>query len=396
MSKSPAEQFNDLVRGTVAVHTADGLKKKLAAGKPLRVKLGVDPTSPDIHLGHTVVLRKLRQFQDLGHQAVLIIGDFTALVGDPTGRNAVRPQLTPPEVEANAKTYFEQVGRVLDMKKLEIVRNSAWLKGLTFFELLKLGARFTVAQFLEREDFNKRYKEGKPIGLHELMYPVMQAYDSVMVKADVELGGNDQTFNLLAGRDLMRDESMDPQVALTMPLLTGLDGEAKMSKSYGNHVGVAWGAKEMFFALMRVPDRLMKDYYTLLTAVPADEVDRLCDAGKTHPKSAKLRLSTDIVKGYHGEAAADEASKAWDAEVSKGQVASDIPELAVEKAMTALKLVALTKVVASNGDARRLIEQGGVELDGTRLSDPKAEVALKAGMVLKVGKKSAFRILVKT
>ena len=395
MTKSPSEQFNDLVRGTVAVHTAEDLKKKLQTGRRLRVKLGVDPTSPDIHLGHTVVLRKLRQFQDHGHQAVLIIGDFTALVGDPTGRSATRPQLTPPEVEANAKTYFDQVGRVLDVPKLEIVRNSSWLKGLTFLELLKLGAKFTVAQFMEREDFHKRFSEKKPIGMHELFYPLMQAYDSVMVKADVEMGGNDQTFNLLAGRDLMRSEGLEPQVALTMPLLTGLDGEQKMSKSYGNHVGVAWAAKEMFFGLMRVPDKLMKDYYTLLTAVAVDEIDRLCDGGKTHPKNAKIRLSQEVVKGYHGEAAADAAARAWDAEVSRGQVASDIPDLAVEKAMTALKLVALTKVVSSNSDARRLIEQGGVELDGARLSDPKAEILLKAGLVLKVGKKAAFRLVLK-
>ncbi len=395
MPHSPQAQFNDLVRGTVAVHTADDLKKKLASGRPLRVKLGVDPTSPDIHLGHTVVLRKLRQFQDHGHQAVLIIGDFTALVGDPTGRSVTRPQLTPQEVEANAKTYFDQVGRVLDIPKLEIVRNSSWLKGLTFLELLKLGARFTVAQFLEREDFHKRFTEKKPIGMHELFYPLMQAYDSVMVKADVEIGGNDQLFNLLAGRDLMRSEGLEAQVTLTVPLLTGLDGENKMSKSYGNHVGVAWSAKEMFFGLMRVPDKLMKDYYTLLTTVPLDEAERLCDAGKIHPKQAKVRLAMEIVRGYHGQELADIASTQWESEVSKGELPANLPELAVTPTIGLLDLVMLTKVPASKGEGRRLIEQGGVEFEGSKLTDPKKEMTLKGGEILKAGKKAAFKLVVK-
>jgi tyrosyl-tRNA synthetase len=395
MALSPQAQFNELSRGAVAINVPDELKKKLASGRPLRVKLGVDPTAPDIHLGHTVVLRKLRQFQDQGHQAVLIIGDFTALIGDPTGRSATRPQLTPQEIEVNAKTYFEQVGRVLDVPKLEIVRNSSWLKGLTFFELLKLGGRFTVAQFLEREDFHKRFTENKPIGMHELFYPIMQAYDSVMVKADVELGGNDQTFNLLAGRDLMRAEGLEPQVTLSMPLLTGLDGEHKMSKSYGNHVGVAWSAEEMFFALMRVPDKLMKDYYTLLTLVPADEVDRLCDAGKTHPKSAKIRLGMEIVKGYHGQGAADAAAAAWDKQVSRGELPTNVPELPAPAKLSALDLVMLTKVPSSKGEGRRLIEQGGVEFDGSKLTDPKVEIALKGGEILRAGKKAVFKLVVK-
>ena len=395
MGSSPQAQFNDLVRGTVAVNTADDLKKKLASGRPLRVKLGVDPTSPDIHLGHTVVLRKLRQFQDHGHQAVLIIGDFTALVGDPTGRSATRPQLTPQEVEANAKTYFDQVGTVLDIPKLEIVRNSSWLKGLTFLELLKLGARFTVAQFLEREDFHKRFTEKRPIGMHELFYPLMQAYDSVMVKADVEMGGNDQLFNLLAGRDLMRSEGLEAQVTLTMPLLAGLDGENKMSKSYGNHVGVAWSAREMFFGLMRVPDKLMKDYYTLLTSVPLDEADRLCDAGKTHPKQAKVRLAIEIVRGYHGQDDADAAASQWEREVSKGELPVNLPELVVAPKIGLLDLVMLTKVPPSKSEGRRLIEQGGVEFEGAKITDPKKEMTLKGGEVLKAGKKAAFKLVVK-
>src|SRR5437667_430519 len=244
--KPPREQLNDLLRGTVNVHAQEELLKKLEKGAPLRVKLGVDPSSPDIHLGHTVVLRKLRQFQDAGHTAVLIIGDFTALVGDPTGKKKTRPQLTPQEVEVNAKTYIDQVSRVLSSERLEVVRNSTWLKPLPFYELVKLAAKMTVARFLERDDFSKRLKEGVPIHLHELLYLVMQAYDSVMVKADVELGGTDQLFNLMVGRDLMRDMEMEPQVAMTTPILTGLDGHEKMSKSLGNHIGVAMDPFELY------------------------------------------------------------------------------------------------------------------------------------------------------
>jgi tyrosyl-tRNA synthetase len=396
MARTAREQLRHLLRGAVAAHTEEELLRKLERGAPLRVKLGVDPTSPDIHLGHTVVLRKMRQFQDLGHQAVLIIGDFTALVGDPSGRNATRPQLTPQAVEANAKTYLDQVGRVLDAKRVEIVRNSAWLKGLTFWDLLKLGARFTVAQFLERDDFKKRFTEKRPIGLHELLYPVMQAYDSVMVKADVELGGTDQTFNLLAGRDLMRDEGLEPQVALTTPILEGLDGEQKMSKSLGNHIGVSWTPRDMHFALMRVPDALMKSYFTLLTTVEEDRIARLCDSQKTHPKEAKVLLAKEVVKGYHGQEASDAAAAEWDQQVSRGEIPKDVPELPVEAKITALKLVMLTRIPPSNSEGRRLIEQGGVELDGRKLADPKAELAFKGGEILRVGKKNRyFRLVLK-
>ena len=293
--KPPREQLRDLKRGAAALHSEAELLKRLEEGRPLRVKLGVDPSSPDLHLGHTVVLRKLRQFQDHGHQAVLIIGDFTALVGDPTGRNKTRPQLSPQEVEQNAKTYIDQVGKVLDVPKLEIVRNSEWLRPLTFFELLGLASRVTVAQFLERDDFTKRHKAGVPIGIHEFLYLIMQAYDSVMVKADVELGGTDQTFNLMVGRDLMRDMDMPPQVALTTPILSGTDGKEKMSKSLGNHIGVTASAYEMYAGVMSIPDGVMREYYTLLTGLPEDEIDRLCN--KTHPKSAKDRLAREIMPG---------------------------------------------------------------------------------------------------
>lgn len=393
--KPPREQLRELLRGAVNIITEEELLKKLEKGAPLRVKLGVDPSSPDIHLGHTVVLRKLRQFQDAGHTAVLIIGDFTALVGDPTGKKKTRPQLTPNEVEANAKTYIDQVTRVLSQERLEVVRNSAWLKPLPFYELVKLAAKMTVARFMERDDFSKRYKEGVPIHLHEFLYLVMQAFDSVEVKADVELGGTDQLFNLMVGRDLMRDSGMDPQVALTTPILTGLDGHDKMSKSLGNHIGVAMEAFEMYSRVMSIPDAIMKEWYTLLTALPMDEIEKLCDAGKTHPKAAKDRLAREIVKGYH-PGKADAAAQEWDSKFSKGDLPKDIPDLAVPAEIGLVDLIMLTKIPPSKSEAKRLIEQGGVELDGQKVTDLKTVVKAKGGEILRVGKKKQyFRLVVK-
>jgi len=394
--KPPREQLKDLLRGAVNIITEEELLKKLERGAPLRVKLGVDPSSPDIHLGHTVVLRKLRQFQDAGHTAVLIIGDFTALVGDPTGKKKTRPQLTPQEVEANAKTYTDQVTRVLSQERLEVVRNSAWLKPLPFYELVKLASRMTVARFMERDDFSKRYKEGVPIHLHEFLYLVMQAYDSVEVKADVELGGTDQLFNLMVGRDLMRDSGMDPQVALTTPILTGLDGHDKMSKSLGNHIGVAMDANEMYAKVMSMPDAIMKEWYTLLTLLPIDEIERLCDASKTHPKMAKDRLGREIVKGYH-PGKEDAAAKEWDEKFSKKLVPDEMPVLDVPPEIGIVDLLMLTKIPPSKGEAKRLIEQGGVELDGQKITDLKHAVKVKDGMILRVGKKQKyFRLRVTT
>jgi len=391
MPLSPREQLVAARRGTVDLHTADELERKIARGQPLRIKLGVDPTSPDIHLGHTVVLRKLRQFQDLGHQAVLIIGDFTALVGDPSGKKKTRPQLSPQQVEANAKTYLEQVGRILDMGKLELVYNSHWLKHLTFYRLLELASKMTVARLLERDDFSKRYKGQVPIYLHEFLYVVMQAYDSVEVRADVELGGTDQTFNLLAGRDLMRDMGMEPQIAVTLPILPGTDGVEKMSKSLGNHVGVTEDPYSMYGKTMSVPDSAMKQWFTLLTSVPEDEIARYVDPGKTHPKSAKDVLARKIAGGFHGETGADEAAKRFDVEHRQGKATEEATRLEIDgKKVAILKLVTLTGVAKSNGEARRLIEQGGVDFDGKRVSDPRAELELKGGEILRVGKKNGF------
>jgi tyrosyl-tRNA synthetase len=387
--KPAREQLREVLRGAVAVHVEADLLRKMEKGTPLRVKLGVDPSSPDIHLGHTVVLRKLRQFQDLGHQAVLIIGDFTGLVGDPTGRKKTRPQLTPAEVEAHARTYIEQVGRILDMSRVEVVRNSAWLRPLPFYELIKLSATMTVARFLERDDFRKRYTEGVPIGLHEFLYLVMQAYDSVVVKADVELGGTDQTFNLMVGRDLMRDMGMEPQIALTTPILTGMDGKDKMSKSLGNHIGVTMDAFEMYSRVMAIPDSIMKEWYTLLTSMPADEVDRLCDGGKTHPKSAKDRLAREIVNGFHA-GGADAAAAEWEKRFSRHEAPEEMPVLAVPARGPLVDAVFRTQVPPSRSEARRLVEQGGVELDGKKVTDPKAVIDVKDGMILRVGKKNRY------
>jgi len=385
--KPPREQLKDLLRGAVNIISEEELLKKLEKGAPLRVKLGVDPSSPDIHLGHTVVLRKLRQFQDAGHTAVLIIGDFTALVGDPTGKKKTRPQLTPNEVEANAKTYIEQVTRVLSQERLEVVRNSAWLKPLPFYEIVKIAAKMTVARFMERDDFSKRYKEGVPIHLHEFLYLVMQAYDSVEVKADVELGGTDQLFNLMVGRDLMRDSGLDAQVALTTPILTGLDGHDKMSKSLGNHIGVAMDSFEMYSRVMSMPDAIMKEWYTLLTALPLDEIERLCS--KMHPKAAKDRLAREIVQGYH-PGKADAAAQEWDSKFSKGDVPKEMPNLDVPAEIGVVDLVMLTKIPPSKSEAKRLIEQGGVELDGQKITDLKLVLKPKGGEILRVGKKQKY------
>jgi len=385
--KPPREQLKDLLRGAVNIISEEELLKKLEKGAPLRVKLGVDPSSPDIHLGHTVVLRKLRQFQDAGHTAILIIGDFTALVGDPTGKKKTRPQLTPNEVEANAKTYIEQVTRVLSQERLEVVRNSAWLKPLPFYEIVKIAAKMTVARFMERDDFSKRYKEGVPIHLHEFLYLVMQAYDSVEVKADVELGGTDQLFNLMVGRDLMRDSGLDAQVALTTPILTGLDGHDKMSKSLGNHIGVAMDSFEMYSRVMSMPDAIMKEWYTLLTALPLDEIERLCS--KMHPKAAKDRLAREIVQGYH-PGKADAAAQEWDSKFSKGDVPKEMPNLDVPAEIGVVDLVMLTKIPPSKSEAKRLIEQGGVELDGQKITDLKLVLKPKGGEILRVGKKQKY------
>lgn len=383
-------------RGAVRIYSDEDLQKKLDAsartGRPLRVKLGMDPSAPDVHLGHTVVLRKMRQFQDAGHQAILIIGDFTALIGDPSGKSKTRPVLSPEEVDAHARTYLEQVGSVLDVPKLEVHKNSEWLSPFTFRDVLRLAGKMTVARMLERDDFSERYKSGTPIGVHEFMYPLMQAYDSVALKTDIELGGTDQTFNLLAGRDLMRDDGLEAQVALTMPILVGLDGKMKMSKSLGNTIGVREPPAEMFARVMSLPDALMRDWFVLMTAVPESEVTALLGADR-NPRDAKMRLGSEIVTTFHDAAAARGAVEAWEAKFQRGETPADVPALAVPMSMLKdgkiwiVRLLVHGGFVPSNGEGRRLVEQGGVQVDGERVTDPAHDLPVKSGMLLTVGKK---------
>lgn len=394
------QQIETICRGATDIFSEEELKSKLSASvkakKPLRVKLGIDPTSPDIHLGHTVVLGKLRQFQDMGHQAVLIIGDFTALVGDPSGRSKTRPQLTEEKVEANAETYLEQVGKVVDMDQTEVVRNSEWFKGLKFSKLLELASRLTVARMLERDDFSKRYEGGDPIGLHELIYPLMQGYDSVMVLSDIELGATDQTFNLLVGRDLQRDAGQEPQVCITMPMLVGADGSLKMSKSYGNHIGIADGPKDMFGKVMSIPDDLMKSYFELLTEISMKEVDALL--GSDHPRNIKERLALEIVGRFHGGDAAEKEAGEFKRVFSEGQTPEDMAEVTVPAEMLdegriwIVKLLTHCGLAESSSEARRLIKQKAVKLADSTIDDTEANVKISDGDVLRAGKRRFAKI----
>ena len=389
-------QLEMLRPGAVQIFTEEELLGKLARAvhlrRPLRVKLGMDPTAPDIHLGHTVVMGKMRQFQDLGHKAVLIIGDYTARVGDPTGANHTRPVLSEEQIQKNARTYFEQAGKVLDTSpaKLELRYNSEWLAKLTFADVLRLAAHMTVARMLERDTFEKRHRAGDPIGVHEFLYPLMQARDSVVISADVELGGTDQTFNCLAGRELMRDAGLEPQIVLTMPLLPGLDGVEKMSKSKGNYVGVTDSPKEMFGKLMSIPDSLMENYWTLLTDAPLAEVREVLRSA--HPRDAKERLASTLVARYYGPEAAGREAGEFRRVFSGKQKPADIPKkyIPVQGEQQAVGLAATIVAcgfASSTSQARRLIEQGAVTWGDRKITDPKASVALStAGTLVRVGK----------
>ncbi|MCC7510579.1 MAG: tyrosine--tRNA ligase [Planctomycetes bacterium] len=400
-----ADQLKDLLRGVAdCIDEAElrlRLRKSLECGKPLRVKLGIDPSSPDIHLGHTVVLRKLRAFQAHGHHAVLIIGDYTAMVGDPSGRNKTRPQLSIEQVERNALTYIAQAAKILDMKQTEVVRNGEWFHGMEFLDVLKLSARTTVSQMLERDDFTKRFDAEQPISLHEFLYPLMQGWDSVQVRADVELGGTDQLFNLLMGRRLQEQEGMAPQVCITTPIIPGLDGEQKMSKSLGNAIGVTLEANDMFGKVMSIPDALMPPWYTLLTREPEEKISRLCDPARTHPREAKLALAHLITQEMHGVESAAAAQQAFESTFSKGELPADMPESTVELTDGSIAAWALIKQVhgGSGGDARRLATQGGAKLilasgQEQTLNDPNATLTAAdlQGRVLKVGKRHFYRL----
>jgi len=394
------EQVLLLTRGCEGLYTQQELEARLKAadddGRQLRVKLGLDPTAPDIHLGHTVVLRKMRQFQDLGHKAVLIIGDYTARVGDPSGVNKTRPVLSEADIEVNARTYFDQAGKILDISpdKLEVRYNSEWLAKLTFAELLRLAAIKTVAQMLQRDSFKKRLAAEEDVFLHEMLYPIMQGYDSVCIEADVELGGTDQTFNNLVGRDLQKAHGQPPQIVLIMPLLVGLDGVEKMSKSKGNYVGVTDEANDMFGKVMSIPDTLMDNYFTLMTSLPRAEIDVLVDDAQTHPRDAKVKLGRMIVEQYHDAAAAEAAEAEFNRVFARKDVPTDMPEIAVDgETIGIVPLMVTAGFAKSNSEARRLIQQSAVSIDGEKITDIDAEVPATDGTVLKVGKRRFGKIV---
>ena len=398
------EQMRIITSGAAKIVPEADLKKKLERGVPLNIKLGVDPTSPDLHLGHAVPLRKMRQFQDLGHRVTLIIGNGTATIGDPSGKNSTRPQLTQEEVEANAATYVSQAMKILDPEKTTIVHNGDWMFPMGLKELLSIASKFTVARILERDDFTKRYQSQTPIALHEFLYPIMQAYDSVKIEADVEMGGNDQLFNLLAGRELMEKMGMEPQIALTMPLLEGTDGTRKMSKSYGNYIGLTDEPANMFGKTMSIPDEMIGKYYRLassLTPAEVDEIDAALADGSANPYELKRALGRDLVTTYHSAEAAVEAEAEFDRVHKNRDLPTDIAEVSVEIAVNDEGLVYLPAVlqaaglVPSAGQARRNIDGGGVKLDGEPVA-PKAynvdPASLKPGTVLQVGKRHFARL----
>jgi tyrosyl-tRNA synthetase len=403
-----AHHLRVLLSGVAEVTPADELERKLARsvseGRPLRAKLGIDPSAPDLHLGHAVVLGALRRFQDLGHTAVLILGDFTGRVGDPTGQTETRKILNPEELEANAQTYLAQAGKILDVDRAEIRWNSEWLAALTFADVARLAGTLTVARLLERDDFSARFRDGRPISLSEFLYPLMQGYDSVAIQADVELGGTDQTFNLLVGRDVQRAHDQEPQVAFTMPILPGTDGDRKMSKSFGNHIGLTDPPEEQFGKTMSIPDDLIPTWVRLCTGVPPEDVDAIergLATGSLHPAEQKRRLAREIVTRYHGEGAARAAEDRFDRVFRSHEVPDDVPEVAFPEdavrngSVWIVRLLAGVGLAASNADARRLIEQGGVRIDGRPVTDPDVELPVSdvAGRVLQVGRRRFVRLV---
>jgi tyrosyl-tRNA synthetase len=386
----PAESLSLLKQGAAQIISEEELRQKLALDRPLRVKLGVDPTSADIHLGHTVVLRKLRQFQDLGHEAVLIIGDFTAMIGDPSGRSVTRPQLTHDQVMAHAASYRDQALKVLDPAKTRIVFNGEWFQSMEFDEVIRLNSRVTLQQMLQREDFKARLEKQQPISAHEIQYPIMQAWDSVMVRADVELGGTDQLFNILVGRDLQKDENLPQQVVFLLPILAGLDGVQKMSKSLGNHIGISEPASEIFGKLMSVSDELMAQYYLLLLGRKFST--------ELHPMEAKKHLAFEIVATYHSREVAQRTLDDFNHRFSEKRLdGSDLPPFSPPNERDAVSIVVAAYangfgMTRSRAEARRLIEQGSVQLRGEKIRDVQAELSLHSGEILRLDKTRAVRV----
>lgn len=379
------------------------LKNSLISGQPLQVKLGLDPTAPDIHLGHTVVLHKLRQFQDLGHQVTIIIGDFTGRIGDPTGKSETRKQLTEEEVNANAQTYRDQIFKVLDKGKTRLVFNSQWLAPLRFQDVIELAAKTTVARMLERDDFSKRFKENLPISVHEFFYPLMQGYDSVALKTDIELGGTDQKFNLLMGRTLQREYGQEPQVALMMPILEGLDGVQKMSKSLGNYIGINESPREMYGKTMSIADELMLRYFELVTRVSMEDIRTFSEGlvtGSIHPRDLKMRLAREIVTMYHGAEEALAAEREFKNIFQKGDLPDDIPVVTVVESQLTEGRVWLPRLMVEAGlagstsEAKRLVQQGAVKVGEDRITDPEAEIPVAEGVIIRAGKRKFAQIRV--
>ncbi len=396
------EQIALLTRGTVDFVSRDELEKKLkkseATGKPLIVKAGFDPTAPDLHLGHTVLLQKMKHFQDLGHEVQFLIGDFTGMIGDPTGKSETRKPLTPEQVAQNAETYKEQVFKILDATKTKVVFNSEWLSKLNFADVIKLGSELTVARMLERDDFKKRFEGQQPISIHEFFYPLAQGYDSVAMQADVELGGTDQLFNLLMGRDLQRNRGMEPQVVMTMPLLEGLDGVNKMSKSLGNYIGVAESADNIYGKVLSISDELMFRYYYLLSDLSEAEIEQLrkkMEQGELHPKAVKQQLARELTARFHNEEAALLAEKNFEKVFQKGGVPDDV---AVHKVSAGVivpfaNLLADANLVKSTSEARRMVQQGAVSVDGEKVDDIATELAPQGEYLIKVGKRRFCKIV---
>jgi tyrosyl-tRNA synthetase len=402
--KTVEEQMELIRRGTEQIVPEAELRQKLErsvrTGQPLRVKYGIDPTGIDVHLGHTVPLRKLRLFQELGHQAVLIIGNYTALVGDPSGRDQTRARLTQEAVEANARDYLKQVSKVIDIARTEVTHNGDWFSRYRFLDVLGLTSKITMQRMLERDDFTKRLKAGTPIYLHECLYPLMQGQDSVEVRADVELGGSEQLFSLMVGRDLQRDAGQEPQVCVTLPILRGTDGQRRMGKSLKNYIGVGEWAYEQFAKVMSIPDNLMREWFELLTDRPADQIARMTDPEKTHPRLAKESLAIDIISFYHTCDAATQAAAEWRHRFSEGQDPTEIPEVVVgsdglsDGRMWICKLLVVLGFAASNNDARRLVQGGGVTVgpDREKVTDPKANVTVTDGLIVRVGNRRVARL----
>jgi tyrosyl-tRNA synthetase len=391
------EALDLIKRGTEELLLEQDLVEKLKTGRPLRVKAGFDPTAPDLHLGHTVLINKLRQFQDLGHEVMFLIGDFTGMIGDPTGKSATRPPLTRDEVIENARTYEQQIFKILDPEKTLVMFNSSWMNKLDAADLIQLAARHTVARMLERDDFSKRYKSGQAIAVHEFLYPLIQGYDSVAMKADIELGGTDQKFNLLVGRQLQESYGQKPQVVITMPILEGLDGVQKMSKSLGNYIGIHEPANEMFGKIMSISDELMWRYFELLSFRPLNEIEQFkqdIEAG-ANPRDIKFKLAQEIVARFHTQAEAEQALQEFIARFQKGAMPDEMPEQEIATATGSLSISIVLKeagLTASTSEAIRMIKQGAVRIDGERIEDGKLELHAGETHVLQVGKRRFARI----